>query len=71
MRALQGTAMVWIILAFCALVALVAFVVEEIRTAPEVDDSFEVHLRDRYRAKAAEARRAPAEEEKPGDIDAA
>ena len=63
--------MVWIILAFCALVALVAFVVEEIRTAPEVDDSFEVHLRDHYRAKASEARGAPAKEEKHNDTDAA
>ena len=54
--------MVWIILALCALTALLAFVVKEIRTASEVDDSYEVQLRDHYRAKAAEARRAPAKE---------
>lgn len=63
--------MVWIILALCVLVALVAFVVEEIRNAPEVDDSYEVHLRDHYQAKSAEARRKPAREETPRSTDAA
>ena len=63
--------MVWIVLALGALIALIAFVVEEIRTAPEVDDSFEVHLRDLYRAKAAAARQQPAKEDEPRDTDAA
>ena len=63
--------MVWIILAVCAMIALVVFVIEEIRTAPEVDESFEVHLRDHYRAKADEARRARSEREQPRDTDAA
>ena len=63
--------MVWIILAACALVALIVFVIEEIRSAPEVDDSYEVRLRDLYRAKAAEARQKPAKEDEPRDTDAA
>ena len=67
----QETAMVWIVLALCALIAVIAFVIEEIRSAPEVDESFEIELRDHYRAKDAEARRAPAEKEEPRGTDAA
>ena len=63
--------MVWIILAACALVALIVFVIEEIRSAPEVDDSYEVHLRDHYRNKAAETRDASVKKGRPRDSDVA
>ena len=63
--------MVWMILTVCALIALIAFVIEEIRTAPEVDDGFEVHLRNRYRAKATEAHITPKTGGRQRDTDAA
>ena len=46
--------MAWLILASSTLLALTAFVVREVRGAPEVDDSYEFLLQEHYRAKADE-----------------
>ena len=67
----QGTTMVWIIIALSVLLGLIAFVVNEIRTAPDVEDDYEIRLRDFYRAKTEKQRRAMSDIRTVDDGDAA
>ena len=63
--------MAFVILASLALLGVIAFVVNEIRTAPEVDDSYEVRLWNFYRDKEARGRRTSRQAEPPRENDAA
>ena len=63
--------MVWIIIALSVLLCLIAFAVNEIRTAPDVEDDYEIRLRDFYRAKTEKQRRAMSDIRTVDDGDAA
>ena len=63
--------MVWVIVVLLVIFGSIALVAIEIRNAPEVDDSYEVYLRDYYRDNEAKERRISRQAEPPRENDAA